>query len=116
MRNSEIRLRKLKLRLKDKRFANHKAPCTAIWQQPLQSVLALRGCSATDFKLLQNLMCLKHFQISILKLILKINITKTDRKIELEFCIIYLDGLPVGVYDECGIAAFVYLLRLKKYL
>ena len=30
------------------RFANHKAPCTAISQQPLQSVLALRGCSATD--------------------------------------------------------------------
>ena len=48
MRNSETRLRKLKLRLRDKRFANHKAPCTAIWQQPLQSVLALRGCSAPD--------------------------------------------------------------------
>ena len=47
MRSSEIRLRKLKLRLRDKRFANHKAPCTAIWQQPLQSVLALRGCSPT---------------------------------------------------------------------
>ena len=49
MRSSEIRLRKLKLRLRDKRFANHKAPCTAIWQQPLQSVLALRGCSATEY-------------------------------------------------------------------
>ena len=48
MRSSEIRLGKLKLRLRDKRFANHKAPCTAIWQQPLQSVLALRGYSATD--------------------------------------------------------------------
>ena len=48
MRSSEIRLRKLKLRLRDKRFANHKAHCTTIWQQPLQSVLALRGCSATD--------------------------------------------------------------------
>ena len=48
MRSSEIRLRKLKLRLRDKRFANHKAPCGTIWQQPLQSVLALRGCSATD--------------------------------------------------------------------
>ena len=48
MRSSEIRLRKLKLRLRDKRFANHKASCTAIWQQPLQSVLALRRCSATD--------------------------------------------------------------------
>ena len=47
-RNSEIRLRKLILRLRDKRFANHKTPCTAIWQQPLQSVLALRSCSATD--------------------------------------------------------------------
>ena len=34
--------------LRDKRFANHKAPCTAIWKQPLQSVLALRSCSATD--------------------------------------------------------------------
>ena len=43
-----IRLRKLKLRLRNKRFANHKAPCTVIWQQPLQSVLALRSCSATD--------------------------------------------------------------------
>ena len=48
MRSSEIRLRELKLRLRDKCFANHKAPCTAIWQQPVQSVLALRGCSATD--------------------------------------------------------------------
>ena len=47
MRSSENRLRKLKLRMRDKRFANHKAPCTAIWQQPLQSVLALRVCSAT---------------------------------------------------------------------
>ena len=43
-----IRLRKMKLRLRDKRFANHKAPCTVIWQQPLQSVLPLRSCSATD--------------------------------------------------------------------
>ena len=25
-------------------------PCTAIWQQPLQSVLALRSCSVTDRK------------------------------------------------------------------
>ena len=48
MTSSEIQLRKLKLRLRDKRFANHKAPCTVIWQQPVQSVLALRGCSATD--------------------------------------------------------------------
>ena len=48
MRSSEIRWRKLKLRLRDKCFANHKAPCTFIWQQPFQSVLALRGCSATD--------------------------------------------------------------------
>ena len=48
MRSSEIRLRKLKLRLRDKRFANHKTSYTAIWQQPFQSVLALRGCSATD--------------------------------------------------------------------
>ena len=48
MRSSEIWLRKLKLRLRDKCFANHKAPCTVIWQQPLQSVLALWGCSATD--------------------------------------------------------------------
>ena len=48
MRSIEIRLRKLKLRLRDKRFGNHKAPCTAIWQQPFQSVLALRSCSATD--------------------------------------------------------------------
>ena len=48
MRSSEIWLRKLKLRLRDKRFANHKAHCTVNWQQPLQLVLALRGCSATD--------------------------------------------------------------------
>ena len=48
MRSSEIRLRKLKLRLRHKRFANHKLHCTAIWQQPFQSVLALRGRSATD--------------------------------------------------------------------
>ena len=48
-RSREIWLRKLKFRLRDKHFANHKAPCTAIWQQPLQSILALRGCSATDF-------------------------------------------------------------------
>ena len=52
MRSSEIRLRKLKLRLRDKRFANHKAPCTVVWQQPLQSVLALRGSSAMDFNLI----------------------------------------------------------------
>ena len=44
MRSSEIRLRKLKLTLRDKRFVNHKAP----WQQPLQSVLILRGFIATD--------------------------------------------------------------------
>ena len=49
MKSSEIRLRKLKLRLRDKRFTNHKAPCTAIWQQPLQLVLALRSCSATGY-------------------------------------------------------------------
>ena len=40
--------KKLKLKLRDKRFANHKPPCTAIWQQPAQSVLALRGCSAEE--------------------------------------------------------------------
>ena len=48
MRRSEILLRKLKLRLRDKRFANNKVSCNAIWQQPLQSVVALRGSSATD--------------------------------------------------------------------
>ena len=48
LRSREIRLRKLKLRLRDKRFAKHKAPCSAIWQQPLQSILALRSYSATD--------------------------------------------------------------------
>ena len=48
MRSSEVRLRKLKSMLSDKCFANYKVPCTAVWQQPLQSVLALRGCSATD--------------------------------------------------------------------
>ena len=50
MRSSEIRLRKLKLRLRNKRFANHKVSCNAIWQKLLQSVLALRGCSATDLR------------------------------------------------------------------
>ena len=33
-------------------FANHNAPCTAIWQQPLQSVLALRSCIARDLILI----------------------------------------------------------------
>ena len=47
-----IRLRKLKLRLRDKRFANHKAPCTVIWQQLLQLVLALRSCSVMDLILI----------------------------------------------------------------
>ena len=55
---SEIRLRKLKLRLRDKRFANHKAACTVIWQQPLQEILALRGCSAMDLLLLLLLLLL----------------------------------------------------------
>ena len=58
MRSSVIRLRKLKLNWRDKRFANHKAPCTAIWQQPLQSVLALRGCSVMDFSERQS--CIYH--------------------------------------------------------
>ena len=44
MRSSEIWLRKLKLKLRDTRFANHKAIC----QQPLQSVVALRHCNASD--------------------------------------------------------------------
>ena len=48
MGSSEILLRKLKWRLRDKLVANHKAPCTAVWQHPLQSVLALWGCSVTD--------------------------------------------------------------------
>ena len=48
MRSSKIWLRKLKLRLRDKGFANHKASCTTILQQPLQLILALWGCSATD--------------------------------------------------------------------
>ena len=39
MRSSEIRLRKLKLRGRDKRFAKPKALCTAICQQPLQLAL-----------------------------------------------------------------------------
>ena len=48
MRSSEIQLRKLKLRLRDSALLTTRAPCRAIWQQPLQSVLALRSCSATD--------------------------------------------------------------------
>ena len=51
MRSSEIRLRKLKLRLRDKPFANYKAPSTALWQQLLQSILALQGCSVTDLRI-----------------------------------------------------------------
>ena len=43
MRSSEIQLRKLKSRFRDKRFANHKATCTAICQQQFQSVLAHRS-------------------------------------------------------------------------
>ena len=54
LRSSEIQLRKLKLMFRDKRFANHNVPCTAIWQQPLQSVLALRSCSATDLILMKS--------------------------------------------------------------
>ena len=61
MRTSEIRLTKLKLRLRDKRFANHKARCTAIWQQPLQSVLALQGCSAMDLIFLNLMFALSVF-------------------------------------------------------
>ena len=61
VRSSEIRLRKLKIRLTDMRFANYKAPCTVIWHQPLQSVLALRGCSATDLILLMYNICI-HFK------------------------------------------------------
>ena len=48
MSRSETRLRKLKLRLRDKRFVNHNAPYIVIWQQPLQPVLALQSCSAMD--------------------------------------------------------------------
>ena len=50
MRSSKIQLRKLKLRLRDKHFAIHRAPCIAIWQQPLQLVLALRDYSAMEKK------------------------------------------------------------------
>ena len=65
MRNSEIRLKKLILRLRDKRFANLKAPCTAIRQEPLRSVLALRGCSATD--LLFYLIVRRRIQLEIVQ-------------------------------------------------
>ena len=58
MRSREIRLKKLKLRLRDKRFANHKAP----WQQPLQSVLTLRGYSATDLFIYTLLLTLVYAQ------------------------------------------------------
>ena len=62
MRGNEIRLRKLKLRLRDKCFVNHKAPWTAIWQQQLQSVFVLRGCSATDlFSILQQPIMILHY-------------------------------------------------------
>ena len=41
-------VKKTEIKVEGLRFANHKIPCTAIWQQPLQSVLALWSCSATD--------------------------------------------------------------------
>ena len=50
MRSSEIWLRKLELRLRDNALLTtrpHVLP--AIWQQPHQSVLALRSCSATYY-------------------------------------------------------------------
>ena len=76
MRSSEIRLGKLKLRLRDKRFANHKAPCTVIWQQPLQSVLALRGCSATDLILINNCENILSERIALSRIIVIISDTK----------------------------------------
>ena len=61
MRSSKIRLRK-QIKVEGKRFANHKVPCTAIWQQPLQFVLALRSCSAMDKKMkAQSHLWLWHF-------------------------------------------------------
>ena len=41
-RSSEIRLSKLKLRLLDICFANHRAPCILIWKQPIQLALVIR--------------------------------------------------------------------------
>ena len=50
MRSSKIQLRKLKLRLRDNALLTTRSPpYNTIWEQPLQSILALRSCSATDF-------------------------------------------------------------------
>ena len=48
VRSSDIRLRELKLGWGISALLTTRPPCTAIWQQPLQSALALLSCSATD--------------------------------------------------------------------
>ena len=83
MRISENRLRKLKLRLIEKRFANHKAPCTAIWQQPLQSIFALRSCRAPDFILFDRQGCrlIRHDASSQRRMIMSDNWLNDNREI-----------------------------------
>ena len=54
MRSSEIRLRKLKLRLGDSAQLTTRPSFTAIWQEPLQQVLDLRNCNATDLILIHT--------------------------------------------------------------
>ena len=44
--------KKIEIKVVGQRFGNHKTPCFAKWQQLLQSVLALRSCSATDLQLI----------------------------------------------------------------
>ena len=66
MKGSKIRLRKLKLRLRDYALLSTRPP-TAIWQQPLQSVLAPRSCSATDSILTsrkENILYCKIYSVS----------------------------------------------------
>ena len=41
-------VKKTEIKVEGKLVANNKALCTAIWQERLRSILALRSCSATD--------------------------------------------------------------------
>ena len=39
-------LKNTEIKVEGQRFSNYKAPCTFIWQQPLQSLLVLWSCGA----------------------------------------------------------------------
>ena len=59
MRSSEIWLRKLKLRLRDNALLTTKSPVLSSGSQPLQSVVALWSCSATEKSMLDRIYTLK---------------------------------------------------------